>query len=204
MAWREREGENPVPHYWEHVLWVWGHDDVDAFISVAEAVTLEAVVEQITCPLLITHGVTTARSPFATPIAPTNRRSAAGRSTSPTRTSYDAGSTPRRTSTAASTCSTRTSARPGSARRRRSRRGLGLQPAPRVGRGVLPGQARVAPPQGFRPSGRRARRLHGRGHRLDDEQPGRPHRDQRRRGRDDQAARGGGRAVRHPGQLRAA
>ena len=20
----EREGENPVPHYWEHVLWVWG------------------------------------------------------------------------------------------------------------------------------------------------------------------------------------
>ena len=22
----EREGENPVPHYWDHVLWVWGHD----------------------------------------------------------------------------------------------------------------------------------------------------------------------------------
>ena len=22
----EREGERPVPHYWEHVLWVWGHD----------------------------------------------------------------------------------------------------------------------------------------------------------------------------------
>ena len=20
----EREGERPVPHYWEHVLWVWG------------------------------------------------------------------------------------------------------------------------------------------------------------------------------------
>ena len=23
----EREGENPVPHYWEHVLWVWGETD---------------------------------------------------------------------------------------------------------------------------------------------------------------------------------
>ena len=22
----EREGEHPVPHYWEHVLWVWGFD----------------------------------------------------------------------------------------------------------------------------------------------------------------------------------
>jgi dienelactone hydrolase len=52
----EREGENPVPHYWEHVLWVWGYDDVDAFIAGVEAVNLEGVVEQITCAFLITHG----------------------------------------------------------------------------------------------------------------------------------------------------
>lgn len=52
----EREGENPVPHYWEHVLWVWGGDDVDSFIKEAEAVHLDGVVEQITCPFLITHG----------------------------------------------------------------------------------------------------------------------------------------------------
>jgi dienelactone hydrolase len=52
----EREGENPVPHYWEHVLWVWGEDDVDTFIVNAERVKLEGVVEQITCPFLITHG----------------------------------------------------------------------------------------------------------------------------------------------------
>jgi dienelactone hydrolase len=52
----EREGENPVPHYWEHVLWVWGYDDVDTFIKAAEAVNLNGVVEQITCPFLITHG----------------------------------------------------------------------------------------------------------------------------------------------------
>jgi dipeptidyl aminopeptidase/acylaminoacyl peptidase len=52
----EREGENPVPHYWEHVLWVWGYDDVETFIQAAEAVNLNGVVEQITCPFLITHG----------------------------------------------------------------------------------------------------------------------------------------------------
>jgi hypothetical protein len=52
----ERDGENLVPHYWEHVLWVWGYDDVDAFIEFAEDVHLNGVVEQITCPFLITHG----------------------------------------------------------------------------------------------------------------------------------------------------
>jgi dienelactone hydrolase len=52
----EREGENPVPHYWEHVLWVWGYDDVDTFIDFAEDIHLNGVVEQITCPFLITHG----------------------------------------------------------------------------------------------------------------------------------------------------
>jgi dienelactone hydrolase len=52
----EREGENPVPHYWEHVLWVWGEDDLDTFVRNAERVNLEGVVEQITCPFLITHG----------------------------------------------------------------------------------------------------------------------------------------------------
>ena len=52
----EREGERPVPHYWEHVLWVWGEDDVETFIKNVERVNLEGVVEQITCPFLITHG----------------------------------------------------------------------------------------------------------------------------------------------------
>ena len=47
----EREGENPVPHYWEHVLWVWGYDDVDTFIEAAEAFNLNGVVEQITVPV---------------------------------------------------------------------------------------------------------------------------------------------------------
>jgi dipeptidyl aminopeptidase/acylaminoacyl peptidase len=52
----EREGENPVPHYWEHVLWVWGETDIPTFIAKSERINLNGVVEQITCPLLITHG----------------------------------------------------------------------------------------------------------------------------------------------------
>lgn len=52
----EREGENPVPHYWDHVLWVWGESDVDAFIAKAEQVHLDGVVEQITVPFLVVHG----------------------------------------------------------------------------------------------------------------------------------------------------
>ncbi|MFJ9778921.1 alpha/beta hydrolase family protein [Amycolatopsis sp. NPDC101161] len=52
----EREGERPVPHYWEHVLWVWGHDDLDAFIEFADGVHLDGVVEKITVPFLIAHG----------------------------------------------------------------------------------------------------------------------------------------------------
>ncbi|XVV10743.1 alpha/beta hydrolase family protein [Actinoplanes sp. CA-131856] len=62
---REREGENPVPHYWEHVLWVWGAPDIDTFIEQAEAVTLDGVVEQITCPFLITHGENDRQIPVA-------------------------------------------------------------------------------------------------------------------------------------------
>lgn len=52
----EREGENPVPHYWDHVLWVWGETDVDTFIRKAEAVNLDGIVEQISVPFLIAHG----------------------------------------------------------------------------------------------------------------------------------------------------
>lgn len=51
-----REGENPVPHYWDHVMWVWGESDLDTFISNAEAVNLEDVMVDVTCPILIAHG----------------------------------------------------------------------------------------------------------------------------------------------------
>ena len=52
----QREGERPVPHYWEHVLWVWGYDDLDTFIEFADDVNLDGVAEKITVPFLICHG----------------------------------------------------------------------------------------------------------------------------------------------------
>jgi fermentation-respiration switch protein FrsA (DUF1100 family) len=57
---KEREGERPVPHYWEHVLWVWGkpgsEQDLGAFLDFADDVHLDGVVEHITVPFLIAHG----------------------------------------------------------------------------------------------------------------------------------------------------
>jgi pimeloyl-ACP methyl ester carboxylesterase len=55
----EREGERPVPHYWEHVLWVWGFEpgtDLQEFAAFADDVNLEDVVENITVPFLVAHG----------------------------------------------------------------------------------------------------------------------------------------------------
>jgi pimeloyl-ACP methyl ester carboxylesterase len=52
----EREGERPVPHYWDHVKWVWGYDDLDEFIAFADTIHLDGVVERITVPFLIVHG----------------------------------------------------------------------------------------------------------------------------------------------------
>ena len=55
----QREGERPVPHYWEHVLWVWGFPpdtDLNEFAAFADQVHLDGVVEQIDIPILIAHG----------------------------------------------------------------------------------------------------------------------------------------------------
>jgi len=61
--WREvqqarlrREGENPVPHYWKHVQWVFGATDMDDFFAKAEAMHLNGVLDRIRVPFLVTHG----------------------------------------------------------------------------------------------------------------------------------------------------
>ena len=61
--WREvqqarlkREGENPVPHYWKHVQWVFGAKDIDDFFVKAEAMHLNGVLDRIRVPFLVTHG----------------------------------------------------------------------------------------------------------------------------------------------------
>lgn len=51
-----REGENPVPHYWDHVMWVFGQPDMESFMRFAKNMTLDGVVSRIRVPYLVTHG----------------------------------------------------------------------------------------------------------------------------------------------------
>lgn len=52
----EREGDMPVPHYWSHVMWVWGQSDMESFMALMEKVNLNGHLQNIKVPFLITHG----------------------------------------------------------------------------------------------------------------------------------------------------
>jgi dienelactone hydrolase len=52
----QREGSFPVPHYWDHVRWVWGGKDIAEFMQIAENVNLEGMLARIKVPFLVTHG----------------------------------------------------------------------------------------------------------------------------------------------------
>lgn len=52
----KREGENPVPHYWKHVEWVFGAKDSKDFFEIAENMHLNGVLDRIKVPVLVTHG----------------------------------------------------------------------------------------------------------------------------------------------------
>jgi pimeloyl-ACP methyl ester carboxylesterase len=52
----KREGDRPVPHYWDHVLWVFGKKTLDEFMAWAPCMTLDGVVGNIRVPFLVTHG----------------------------------------------------------------------------------------------------------------------------------------------------
>jgi dienelactone hydrolase len=61
--WREvqerrlnREGENPVPHYWAHVMWAFGATDMDDFLAKSTAMNLNGHMDRIRVPFLVTHG----------------------------------------------------------------------------------------------------------------------------------------------------
>ncbi|MFT6606222.1 MAG: pimeloyl-ACP methyl ester carboxylesterase [Halocynthiibacter sp.] len=51
-----REGENPVPHYWDHVQWVFGAKDQEDFFEKASGMHLNGEMEKIRVPFLVTHG----------------------------------------------------------------------------------------------------------------------------------------------------
>jgi dipeptidyl aminopeptidase/acylaminoacyl peptidase len=51
-----REGENPVPHYWAHVMWAFGAKNMEDFHVKSKGMCLDGVMERIKVPFLITHG----------------------------------------------------------------------------------------------------------------------------------------------------
>jgi dienelactone hydrolase len=51
-----REGDMPVPHYWDHVMWVWGQKDMQSFMALMEKVNLNGHLAHIRVPFLVTHG----------------------------------------------------------------------------------------------------------------------------------------------------
>ncbi|EFQ84388.1 hypothetical protein HMPREF0063_10240 [Aeromicrobium marinum DSM 15272] len=50
------QGDRPVPHYWDHVQWVWGCDNLDDFIELSESINLRGVADKISVPYLVVHG----------------------------------------------------------------------------------------------------------------------------------------------------
>jgi dienelactone hydrolase len=53
----KREGENPVPHYWQHVFWVFGASDMDDFLEKTKDMNLNGHMDRIKVPFLVTHGI---------------------------------------------------------------------------------------------------------------------------------------------------
>jgi esterase/lipase len=53
----QREGENPVPHYWSHVFWVFGATDMEDFLEKSKDMNLNGHLDRIKVPFLVTHGV---------------------------------------------------------------------------------------------------------------------------------------------------
>ena len=60
-----REGDRPVPHYWDHVMWVFDKASLDEFMDFAPNMTLNGVVEKIEVPFLVTHGIGDRQIPVA-------------------------------------------------------------------------------------------------------------------------------------------
>jgi dienelactone hydrolase len=60
----EREGDMPVPHYWDHVMWVWGQPDLVRFMALMQKVNLNGHLNNIRVPFLVTHGVNDRQIPI--------------------------------------------------------------------------------------------------------------------------------------------
>jgi pimeloyl-ACP methyl ester carboxylesterase len=52
----QREGEHPVPHYWNHVMWVFGASGIDDFLAKSAGMHLDGILDRIEAPFLVMHG----------------------------------------------------------------------------------------------------------------------------------------------------
>ncbi len=52
----QREGENPVPHYWQHVHWAFGAEGQEDFLEKSTDMNLNGHMDRIKVPFLVTHG----------------------------------------------------------------------------------------------------------------------------------------------------
>ena len=46
----------PVPHYWDHVGWVFGKASVEEIMEISHKITLRGVLDAGRCPILVAHG----------------------------------------------------------------------------------------------------------------------------------------------------
>lgn len=51
-----KEQRLPVPHYWDHVAWVFGKSSTEEVIAVSQKLSLKGILHKITCPILVVHG----------------------------------------------------------------------------------------------------------------------------------------------------
>jgi len=51
-----RDQRLPVPHYWDHVGWVFGKSSVEDVVTVSEKLSLKGILHRIKCPILCIHG----------------------------------------------------------------------------------------------------------------------------------------------------
>lgn len=62
----DRNSSLPVPHYWDHVAWVFGKNSVEEVMEVSHKITLRGILDRIRCPILVAHGENDRQIPLST------------------------------------------------------------------------------------------------------------------------------------------
>ena len=55
----------PVPHYWDHVGWVFGVEGMDNIIAASGKISVHGILDRIRCPIVVIHGENDRQIPLA-------------------------------------------------------------------------------------------------------------------------------------------